>query len=156
MSKSRELEWRLRAFEALSHAELYSLLAARSAVFVVEQKCNYQDMDGLDAHCLHLMAWDDQKLAAYLRIVPPAVRYAEPSLGRVLTCAEHRGIGLGRELMRRGIAQVEALYPGQPTRIGAQAHLQRFYGEFGYVTDSDIYLEDQIEHVKMLRQPSRR
>jgi ElaA protein len=97
------------------------------------------------------MAWDGNKLAAYSRIVPPGARYAEPSIGRVLTSAEYRGTGLGRELMRRAIEHTEQLYPEQPIRIGAQAHLQRFYNEFGFVTDSDIYFEDHIEHVKMLR-----
>lgn len=148
---SNELDWRLRAFDALSLTELYAILAARAAVFVVEQHCNYQDMDDVDPKCMHLMAWDGARLAAYSRIVPPGARYAEPSIGRVLTSAEHRGTGLGRELMRRAIQHTEHLYPGQPIRIGAQAHLQRFYGEFGFVTDSDIYFEDHIEHVKMLR-----
>lgn len=151
MNTPHELEWRLRPFDALSPNELYAILGARSVVFVVEQRCNYQDMDGVDKHCQHLMAWAGEHLAAYLRIVPPGARYAEPSIGRVLTSAEHRGKGLGRELMRRGIEHAQALYPGQPLRIGAQAHLQRFYGEFGFVTDSDIYFEDHIEHVKMLR-----
>ena len=151
MSEAHDIQWRLRAFDDLSLAELYSILAARAAVFVVEQRCNYQDMDGVDGQCWHLMGWDGEKLAAYSRIVPPGARYAEPSIGRVLTSAEHRGTGLGRELMRRGLQHVEELYPGHPTRIGAQAHLQRFYGEFGFVTDSDIYFEDHIEHVKMLR-----
>ena len=151
MSNAHELQWRLRAFDALSLTELYAILAARAAVFVVEQRCNYQDMDDVDPKCVHLMAWDRDKLAAYLRIVPPGARYAEPSIGRVLTSAQHRGTGLGRELMRRGIDHTEQLYPEQPIRIGAQAHLQRFYREFGFVTDSDIYFEDHIEHVKMLR-----
>ena len=151
MSKGHEVQWRLRAFDALTLAELYAILGARAAVFVVEQRCNYLDMDDVDPACMHLMAWNRDKLAAYLRIVPPGARYAEPSIGRVLTSAEHRGTGLGRELMRRGIEHTEQLYPGQAIRIGAQAHLQRFYSEFGFVTDSDIYFEDHIEHVKMLR-----
>ena len=133
MNHSLELEWRSRTFDALELAELYAILAARSAVFVVEQKCNYQDMDDVDPKCEHLMAWDRDKLAAYLRIVPPGARYAEPSIGRVLTSAQHRGTGLGRELMRRGIQRTEQRYPGQPIRIGAQAHLVDYYGKHGFV-----------------------
>ena len=146
-----ELYWHLHPFPSLSTMQLYAILAARSAVFVVEQRCSYQDMDSADEHCSHLIAWDRDHIAAYLRIVPPGVKFDEPSIGRVLTSRTHRGGGLGKELMRRGLNHFDQLYPASAARIGAQAHLQKFYGEFGFRTVSDIYLEDAIEHVYMLR-----
>ena len=146
-----ELNWSLQPFDSLTVSQLYSILAARAAVFVVEQNCPYQDMDAVDAHSLHLTAWQGEKVAAYLRIVPPAMKFAEPSIGRVLTSSDFRTTGLGRQLMRRGVEYLDELYPKQTARIGAQAHLQHFYGEFGFVTDSDIYMEDGIPHVEMVR-----
>ncbi len=145
------LTWHLSSFDSLTPSQLYAILAIRSAVFVVEQNCAYQDMDGTDAQSMHLIAWNEQRVAAYLRIVPPSVKFAEPSIGRVLTALEYRRTGLGRELMRRGVEHLEVLYPHQVSRIGAQAHLQNFYAEFGFRTDSDIYLEDGIPHVEMVR-----
>lgn len=145
------LTWTFTSFASLTVAQLYSILAARSAVFVVEQNCPYQDMDGVDEHSMHLVGWQDASVAAYLRIVPPGIKFAEPSIGRVITAAVFRGTGLGRELMRRGVQQLDDLYPTQASRIGAQAHLQKFYAEFGYVTSSEVYLEDGIPHVEMLR-----
>ena len=143
--------WTFTPFASLTLVQLYSILAARSAVFVVEQNCPYQDMDGVDEHCMHLVAWQEKEVAAYLRIVPPGIKFPEPSIGRVITAPMFRGAGLGRELMRRGVEQLDELYRRQPSRIGAQAHLQKFYAEFGYVTSSDIYLEDGIPHVEMMR-----
>jgi ElaA protein len=143
--------WTFTPFASLTVAQLYSILAARSAVFVVEQNCPYQDMDGVDERCMHLVAWQEKEVAAYLRIVPPGIKFSEPSIGRVITGPKFRGTGLGRELMRRGVLQLDELYPNRPSRIGAQAHLQKFYAEFGYVTSSDTYLEDGIAHVEMVR-----
>lgn len=143
--------WTFTPFASLTLAQLYSILATRSAVFVVEQNCCYQDMDGVDRQSMHLAAWQDADVAAYLRIVPPGIKFAEPSIGRVITAASFRGTGLGRELMRRGVELLDSLYPAQASRIGAQAHLQKFYAEFGYVTSSDVYFEDEIPHVEMVR-----
>jgi ElaA protein len=143
--------WTFTPFASLTLMQLYSILAARSAVFVVEQNCPYQDMDGVDEHCMHLVAWHEKDVAACLRIVPPGIKFGEPSIGRVITAQMFRGTGLGRELMRRGVQQLDELYPSRPSRIGAQAHLQKFYSEFGYVTHSEIYLEDGIPHVEMVR-----
>jgi ElaA protein len=148
---SMPFTWTFTPFASLTPVQLYSILAARSTVFVVEQNCPYQDMDGVDEHCMHLVAWHGKDVAAYLRIVPPGIKFAEPSIGRVITASMFRGTGLGRELMRRGVLQLDELYPNRPSRIGAQAHLQKFYAGFGYVTSSAIYLEDGIPHVEMVR-----
>lgn len=147
--------WQARAFDELSARELYALLAARQDVFILEQRCLYNDFDGYDQDAHHLLGWlerDGQRqLAACLRVLAPGAKYGEMSIGRVLTTQAARGTGVGRELVARGIALAESLHPGHDIRIGAQAYLERFYGEFGFVRVSDTYLEDDIPHVDMLR-----
>jgi ElaA protein len=151
------IEWQWKRFAELSPAETYALLTARAAVFVVEQNCAFQDLDGLDQVSWHLLAWAgsgaERTLAGYLRLIEPGGKYAEPSIGRVLTTAAFRGTGLGRALMREGLAQSAALYPGCAVRIGAQQRLERFYEELGFRTVSAPYNEDNIMHVEMLLQP---
>lgn len=142
-----ELTWHVREFAELTAAELYAIVALRQRVFVVEQNCVYQDADGLDLVSRHLWAARGDEIAAYLRIVPAGVKFPEISIGRVITAPEARGTGLGRELMKRGIAACGA----QPIHIGAQAHLEKFYGEVGFVRVSDVFDEDGIPHVEMLR-----
>jgi ElaA protein len=119
-------------------------------VFVVEQNCAYQELDGWDMRAEHLIGWSDGEVAAYLRCFAPGVKWPEASLGRILTTRRFRSGGHGRELVARGLARIDDLYRS-PVRIGAQAHLERFYGSFGFVKDSEPYLEDGIPHIEMLR-----
>jgi ElaA protein len=144
-----DLTWHVREFAELTAAELYAIVALRQQVFVVEQNCVYQDADGVDLVSRHLWAAQGDEVAAYLRIVPAGVKFPEVSIGRVITAPHARGSGLGRELMKRGIAACGA----QPIHIGAQAHLEKFYGELGFVRVSDVFDEDGIPHVEMLRTP---
>jgi ElaA protein len=146
--------WQWKRFNELASAELYALLAARAAVFVVEQHCAFQDVDGCDPFAWHLLGWmPDAKrsLGAYLRLIEPGHKYREPSIGRVLTVAALRGTGLGRDAMREGLKRCAEIYPGMPVRIAAQQRLERFYTEFGFRLASDPYEEDGILHVDMLR-----
>lgn len=145
------IRWEWRSFDELSNRELYAILAARQAVFVVEQNCPYLDLDGKDLKAEHLVAWADNQIAAYLRLLGPGVSYPEPSLGRIITTKIGRGSGLGRELVARGLERLHELYPTLPTRIGAQAHLHKFYGSLGFVQASEPYDEDGIPHIEMLR-----
>jgi ElaA protein len=149
------VEWHWKRFAELSPGELYAVLAARNEVFVVEQRCAFQDADGLDAFAWHLLGWigsDHQRvLSAYLRLIEPGRKYREPSIGRVLTTAAVRGTGLGREAMRLGLARCAELYPGLDVRIGAQQRLERFYAAMGFRAASAPYEEDGIVHVDMLR-----
>ena len=151
------VDWQWKRLPELSPAELYALLAARASVFVVEQACAFLDLDGLDEFAWHLLGWGgadgDPALAAYLRLIDPGRKYAEPSIGRVLTTAPFRGGGLGRAAMREGLERAARLYPGRALRIGAQQRLERFYAELGFRPDSAPYLEDGIAHVEMLRTP---
>lgn len=148
------LSWHCQPFDRLDRRDLYRLLQLRCAVFIVEQNCPYLDPDGKDllptTH--HLYARDSEgAVLACLRLLAPGVSYPHPSIGRVANAASTRGSGLGRELMRRGIAECQRLWPGQPIRIGAQAYLRRFYERLGFVVDSAEYLEDGIPHFAMQR-----
>ena len=152
------LAWQWSAFDELRAADVYALLSLRQEVFVVEQQCIFPDIDWHDQNAHHLLGWqsdaaapDGRRLAAYLRCLPPGEKFAECSIGRVVTSPAARGTGLGRLLVAQGLARLEGLYPGQPARIGAQLHLERFYGSFGFVAASAPYDEDNIMHVEMLR-----
>ena len=146
------MKWTFAKFDELSRRDIHDLYQARLAVFVVEQKCPFQDVDGVDPQCWHLIGrGEDGSVLAYSRLVPPGVKYAEPSIGRVLTMAAARRSGAGRELVRESIAQAERLWPGRPLRIGAQQYLEKFYGGFGFVRCSEPYDEDGIQHIEMLR-----
>lgn len=142
--------WTWCRFADLGIDNLYDALALRCRVFVLEQG-PYLDPDGIDRLAWHLLGRDDAgELQAYLRVVDPGVKYAEPSIGRVITAAAVRGSGLGRRLVAEGVARCTAAWPGQGIRISAQAHLERFYGGFGFVRVGDPYSEDNIPHLEML------
>jgi len=147
----QNITWQICGFQELTVQQLYAILRARSAVFVVEQNCPYLDMDDADQDSQHLIAWsDDQQVAAYLRIVSPGLKYPEASLGRVITSQFARGTGIGKELLTRGVTACQQLHPEHAIRVGAQQYLEKFYQSFGFVTVSDMYLEDDIPHVEML------
>jgi ElaA protein len=144
------MEWSCKHFEELSAAELYAIVALRERVFVVEQRCVYLDADGYDVGARHLRAVRDGELLAYLRVLSAGAKYREVSLGRIVTAPELRGSGLGRELVRRGLALIDG-ERGGAIRIGAQCYLERFYAEFGFVRASPDYEEDGIPHLEMIR-----
>lgn len=147
--------WSLKHFHDLTPRELYAILALRMDIFIIEQACLYQDIDGKDLPCLHLMAWnDDQTLAASARIVPPGVTFDEPSIGRVTVARRDRGTGLGRELMLRAIKECVRLYPHLAIQIGAQLYLRDFYSSLGFRPVGEIYNEDGIPHLHMIRPAS--
>lgn len=164
MSQQAALHWQWSTFANLSVTELYALLRLRSAVFVVEQNCVFQDLDGADAQAMHLLgfaaqssagsvAQPQQALLAYARCFPPGVKFAEASIGRVLTAPGVRGSGLGHALMDRAVTAVCTQWGAQPIRIGAQAQLAGFYAGHGFVDQGRPYIEDGIAHLEMLRTP---
>jgi ElaA protein len=142
-----DLTWHRSGFADLPGSTLYAILALRSRVFVVEQRCVYNDIDGLDDRSEHLWAQDGARIVAYLRIVDAGAKYVERSIGRVVVAEDYRAHGLGKQLMQRGLAAVGAA----PIRIQAQAHLERFYDELGFRRVSEPYVEDGIPHVDMLK-----
>ncbi|MFZ6657439.1 GNAT family N-acetyltransferase [Undibacterium sp. TJN19] len=146
-----DLQWQCASFAELGNLQLHAIYQARSAVFVIEQNCVYQDVDGKDPLSHHLIAWTAEgEVAAYLRIVPAGISFHEASLGRVISTQGWRGTGVGKQLIAKGIEALWQIYPAADIRIGAQAYLEKFYGSFGFQTVSPMYLEDDIPHVEML------
>lgn len=145
------VSWQLKNFDSLTTHELYNILRLRSEVFVVEQNCIFLDMDDKDQVSWHLMGWQDNELAGYTRLVPAGISFAEPSIGRVVTSPRVRGTGLGVDLMKKSIEEIKKLFGDAPIRIGAQFHLKKFYESLGFTQSSEIYDEDGIDHIEMLR-----
>jgi ElaA protein len=145
------ITWNFQKFEDLTPHELYAILQLRTEVFVVEQNCVFQDMDGKDHYCHHIMGWNGSKLIATARIVPPGISYEFPSIGRVVTSPSARGQNAGRELMNKSIEALINLYGNSIIRIGAQLYLKKFYESFGFEQSSAIYDEDGIDHIQMTR-----
>ncbi len=143
--------WSVKRFEVLSPFELYAILQLRNIVFAVEQSCVYQDMDNKDQASYHLMCWQNEQLLAYSRILPPGIAYTEPSIGRVVTAPKARRTGMGRKLIEKSIEHLYSLYPQQNIRIGAQCYLRKFYADFGFKEQGNIYLEDGIKHIEMVK-----
>ena len=152
------IQWQFARFDDLPIRDWYAVSTTRIDVFVMEQNCAFQDNDGADFASWHLLGWHEEKekreLAAYCRLVDPGVKYSEPSIGRVVTARAFRRHGYGKILMCEALVRHESLYAGQVNKIGAQQRLEKFYREFGFVTSSDVYIEDGIAHVEMVRQPT--
>lgn len=147
--------WQCKAFDALTPAELYAAMELRQRVFIVEQNCAYLDADGADTDARHLLGWQDadgsRRLIAYARLLAPSAKFAEPSIGRVVTHPEVRGTGAGRELVTEAILNIERQGWKGGIRIAAQMYLEEFYAGFGFQRVSEPYTEDDIWHVDMLR-----
>ena len=141
--------WSWLPFDRLSLRELYALMALRQTVFVVEQRCAYLDADGRDPLAHHLLGWRDESLVAALRVFPPDGE-GLVWLGRVVTSPAVRGTGLGRPLVREGLRRAEETFGFTPVRIGAQAHLERFYASVGFAVCGPGFMEDDIPHVPMI------
>lgn len=156
MSPNAAVAWRCLAFDDLDARTLYRLLQLRTEVFVMEQQCLFQDMDGADLQCMHLLGERSPggplpELWAYARLVPPGLKYPEASIGRVVSAAAARGTGIGHVLMKEAVQALHRHWGVQPIRIGAQAHLQPFYRQHGFEPDGPVYIEDGIDHIEMKR-----
>lgn len=149
-----KIQWQLKSFEELTPHQLYQLLRLRSEVFVVEQQCIFLDMDNKDQKCYHLLGWKGELLAASTRLVPPGISYTEMSIGRVVSSPLVRGTGIGRELMEVSVKACYELWGNAPIRIGAQCYLEKFYQSLGFEPEGEIYLEDGIPHIEMVKMPS--
>ena len=148
---SYKLNWEVKKFKELSPTELYAILQLRNEVFVVEQNCVYPDLDNKDQSSFHLMAWNESKLIAYTRLIPPGIAYPLASIGRVVNSPAARGLGIGIELMQRSILECNRLFGNGSIQIGAQLYLKNFYKSLGFNPSGEVYLEDGIEHVEMTR-----
>ncbi|MGL4373254.1 MAG: GNAT family N-acetyltransferase [Turicibacter sp.] len=145
------MNWKIKEFRQLSVDELYGILKLRNEVFVVEQTCIYSDTDDIDQKCLHVFLEENDKIFAYARVIPKQVKFEEASLGRVIVAPEVRKEGYGKILIEKALQCIEEQWGKVNIRIEAQAHLTKFYGEFGFCCISDVFLDDGIPHVIMLR-----
>ena len=146
------IKWKIKRFEALSLAELYTVLQLRMEVFVVEQNCVYQDIDGKDQKALHLIGEFDGKIVAYARLFKPGDYFENASIGRVVIQPNYRDKKWGHEMMQQAIAGIETHFGETKITISAQEYLQKFYESNGFVKTSEMYLEDDIPHIEMKRE----
>lgn len=144
------MEIRIRSFEELSRDELYEILKERTAVFVVEQNCPYQEVDDKDQIALHVLGIEAGKLIAYARIFKAGDYTPEPSIGRVLVRKSHRNRGLGQEIMKASLDAVKSRLKSDIAVVSAQCYLEKFYEELGFRSTGEPYLEDGIPHIKMI------
>lgn len=145
------MEIEVRKFDELSTEQLYHILQLRSEVFVVEQDCVYQDMDGKDARALHILGWENGLLVAYARGFDAGIYFDEPAIGRILVRENYRKMGYGHKITDAAIAAIEKNYKADTIKISAQIYLVMFYESHGFKTIGDRYLEDGIPHIAMVR-----
>ncbi|MGL5708861.1 MAG: GNAT family N-acetyltransferase [Aeromonas sp.] len=148
------MNWSLKPWSELTTDELYELLSLRAEVFVVEQRCPFQDLDGLDRRegVWHLLGYRGELLAAYARIMAPGIGdESGAAIGRVVTSPRARGDGLGHQLIGEAVQACKVRWPTHSIWLGAQAHLQGFYGQHGFVAEGEGYVEDDIPHIGMRR-----
>ncbi len=144
-----ELVWQIKSFETLTVSELYAILKLRSEVFVVEQNCAYLDIDGKDPLALHLIGVYNDQIVACTRLFKPGITYDEASIGRVVVAADYRDKKWGKELMLQSISAIKHQFGESQITIGAQLYLKKFFESLGFVQSSEMYLEDDIPHIKM-------
>jgi ElaA protein len=146
-----------RSFQELGLDEIYSLLRLRCEVFVVEQRCAYQDIDGRDEIAEHLLARGlDDRLCGYLRAFAPGKLGPAAQIGRVVTSPADRGTGLGAWLVQEALDFIARRFGDVHVELAAQAHLERFYESFGFIRSSETYPLDGILHCDMLRAKKQR
>ena len=143
------IKWEIRAFNELSVAELYEVLQLRSEVFVVEQNCVYQDIDGKDPKALHVIGVADGKIAAYARLFKAGDYFDDASIGRVVIGAGYRDNKWGHDMMSIAIEGIRQHFSEHRITISAQSYLKNFYAQHGFVQTGEEYLEDGIPHVRM-------
>ena len=140
-----------KTFKELTTAQLYDLLQLRSEVFVVEQDCVYQDIDGKDQKALHLLGYKEHNLVAYTRCFPPGIYFQEPAIGRVVVRRSERMNSYGHEILKTSIEALETRFPENDIKLSAQTYLTAFYESHGFQQVGQGYLEDNIPHIAMIR-----
>ncbi|MDN3491545.1 GNAT family N-acetyltransferase [Winogradskyella bathintestinalis] len=140
-----------KTFRELTTQQLYDLLQLRSEVFVVEQDCVYQDIDGKDQKALHVLGYKNEKLVAYTRVFKPGYYFEEASIGRVVVVKKEREYKFGNAIMKASIEAIKAQYNETEIKISAQCYLKKFYNNLEFFESGEEYLEDGIPHIAMLR-----
>ncbi len=146
------MKFEFKSFDKLSTNELYDILRLRSEIFVVEQNCVYNDLDGLDKDAVHQFYKQEGEIVAYSRILKPGTRFSEYSIGRVVVKQTERGTGLGIKMMEEAKRYLVNELGATKIKISAQSYLQRFYENLGFEIITEMYLEDGIPHFGMLYQ----
>jgi len=148
------LQWKAERFYELTVDQLFELFQLRINVFVVEQQCAYPELDEHDRHAetRHLSGRDESRqLIAYARILPAGLSFPEVSLGRFVVRKDARGQGIGHKLLSVALKEIQSSWPGSAIRISAQDYLQKFYEQYGFTPFSEMYLEDGIPHIEMVK-----
>jgi len=149
------LQWETKTFHQLSTDQLFDFLKLRVDVFVVEQQCAYRELDDHDRHVetRHLSGHNESgQLIAYARLLPPGLRFPEVNLGRFVVKADFRKQGVGHQLLQAALKEISGCWPRTTIKISAQDYLQAFYAQYGFLPVSEVYLEDGIPHVEMLKE----
>ena len=136
-------------FDTISKEELYDVLSLRQRVFIIEQDCFYEDLDYSDQVANHLLLYKDNKLIGYSRVFPPGIKYDAASIGRIVTDSDYREKGYGRIITQESIRFLKNNFPRSDIAISAQYRLVNFYEDLGFKKEGDVYLEDNIDHIKM-------
>ena len=136
-------------FNSISKVELYDVLSLRQRVFIIEQDCFYEDLDYSDQDANHLLLYRDNKLIGYSRVFSPGIKYDAASIGRIVTDLDYRGKGYGRSITQESIKFLKNNYPESDISISAQYRLVDFYENIGFEREGSVYLEDDIDHIKM-------
>lgn len=145
------LDITIKSFKELTLKELYDLLQLRSEVFVVEQDCVYQDLDGKDKKALHVLGYKNDNLVAYTRIFKAGDYFEEASIGRVVVRENVRKFKYGYAIMNASIEAIKDNFVETVIRISAQTYLKRFYNQLGFFEVGEDYLEDGIPHINMIK-----
>ncbi len=146
------ISFSLKRFNNLTKTEIHDIYALRSEVFVVEQECVYQDIDGKDKDAIHIIGKEGRSVVAYARILEKGISYPNNiSIGRVVVKKRKRGKLIGKKLLKYCLFQIDKIQPNQTIRISAQSHLENFYNDHGFIKLGKGYLEDDIPHIAMVR-----
>jgi ElaA protein len=145
------LDISVKSFNEIERDELYQLLQLRSQVFVVEQDCVYQDLDGKDQKAIHIIGKKDNKIVAYTRAFPAGAYFEQASIGRVVVSEQERSYGYGKVIMEASIKAVEEVFKESTIKLSAQTYLKKFYNSLGFKSYGEGYLEDGIPHIAMFR-----
>ena len=146
---TNKLNFIWRSFDSISKDELYDVLSLRQRVFIIEQDCFYEDLDYSDQDANHLLLYQDNKLIGYSRVFPPGIKYYAASIGRIVTDLDYRGKGYGKSITHESIQFLKNNFPESDITISAQYRLVDFYENLGVETEGNVYLEDDIDHIKM-------
>ena len=147
MTNQSDIIW--HNFDTISKEELYDVLSLRQRVFIIEQDCFYEDLDYFDQVANHLLLYKDNKLIGYSRVFPPGIKYDAASIGRIVTDSDYREKGYGRIVTQESIRFLKNNFPRSDIAISAQYRLVNFYEDLGFKKEGDVYLEDNIDHIKM-------